>query len=171
LLQRLQLLFFAVVLHLIVVRPFLHALRSDRPLIARDHRATLQFCECFLLLLFTIRSHAEICCSTRLFDASAKNANVCSLAVIKSLDRAGPRLWAADVTGQPFNQIQVDIVTQTDRPTKLYEILLINARVTGIKTSVSFGERLEDLTIVAESISLKFFPDNGQPIIASVSCR
>jgi type VI protein secretion system component Hcp len=108
---------------------------------------------------------------TQSFDASAKNANVCSLAVIKYLDSAGPRLWAAAVTGQPFKQVQLDIVTQNERPTKLYEILLINARIAGIKTTVVFGESFEDLTIVAESISLKFFPQTGQPITASVSCR
>jgi type VI protein secretion system component Hcp len=111
---------------------------------------------------------------TQTFDALTKSASVCSLAVGKGLDSAGPRLWAAAVTGQLFNQIQLDLLKQGDTPTKFYEILLINARVAAITTTPN--QFMEHLTLVAESVTVKFFPQNpdgsiGQPITASVSCK
>jgi len=55
-----------------------------------------------------------------------------------------------------------------DRPTKIYEILLVNARVASITTSSSEFTNHEIVTITADSVGLKFLPQNadgsvGQP--------
>jgi len=113
---------------------------------------------------------------TQTFDPIAKSGNVCSLAIHKRLDSAGPRLWAAAVTGQLFSQIQVDIVKEDDRPTKIYEILLVNARVASIMSMEGGEGVIDSLTITADSVGLKFMRQNadgsiGQPITASFSCK
>jgi len=92
---------------------------------------------------------------TQTFNPLAKADNICSLNLFKRLDSAGPRLWAAAVTEQVFNQVQVDIVRMLgDTPMKIYEILLGNARVASIKTSSSGFSNLEEVTITADSVAL-----------------
>ena len=110
------------------------------------------------------------------FNPTAKINNVCALSLSKRLDSAGPRLWAAAVTAQLFDQIRVDIVRLGDRPTKIYEVLLVNARVVDIITGGGNHIPNESVGITADSVGLKFFPQNpdgsmGPPITASVSCK
>ena len=111
------------------------------------------------------------------FNPIEKSDNVCSLSITKRLDSAGPRLWAAAVTAQLFNQIQVDIVRPGgDGLVKIYEILLVNARVVSIMTSGDSTTPHDQVTITADSVGLKFMRQNpdgsvGQPITASFSCK
>ena len=111
------------------------------------------------------------------FNPIEKTDNVCSLSITKRLDSAGPRLWAAAVTEQLFNRIQVDIVRPGgDGLVKIYEILLVNARVVSIMTSGSSDPPHDQVTITAESVGLKFIRQNpdgsvGPAITTSFSCK
>jgi hypothetical protein len=67
-------------------------------------------------------------------------------------------------------------VKEDDRPTKIYEILLVNARVASIMSMEGGEGVIESLTITADSVGLKFMRQNadgsiGQPITASFSCK
>jgi hypothetical protein len=71
----------------------------------------------------------------------------------------------------------VDIVRPGgDRLVKIYEILLVNARVVSIMTTGSSGSPFDQLTITADSVGLKFIRQNpdgtiGPAITASFSCK
>ena len=57
----------------------------------------------------------------------------CQISVVKQLDIAGPRLWAATATGQTFNNIHTVVTASTGgNPLVIYDILLTNAQITSI---------------------------------------
>jgi type VI secretion system secreted protein Hcp len=80
-----------------------------------------------------------------LTDVDKKVGPQCSIEVRKRLDVAGPRLWLAAVTGQTFDQIQIELVGAGNQ--RFYQILLNNAQITSITTT-------DDNTIPSERVML-----------------
>lgn len=97
----------------------------------------------------------------------------CSVEVTKGLDRSGPPLWLAAVTGQVFREIQIDFAEVTDdRGVRLqYQIKLLNATITNISTSESSGSGIfERVTLGAGSVELLYYlqnPDGTTSLIKS----
>jgi type VI secretion system Hcp family effector len=107
------------------------------------------------------------------FEDLPKGVTPCDLAIQKQLDKSGPLLFAAAITGQIFPQIQIDIVRPGSRE-RYYEIVLTNARVSRISSAPQFLN--ESLSLIAETIRLSYFPQrqNGSldpPIVATASCK
>lgn len=71
----------------------------------------------------------------------------CDVEVVKGLDVAGPRLWAAAVLKQPLGEVRIEVIKPGgDTRFKFYEIRLTNARITSITTGGS--------NVLAESVAL-----------------
>ena len=103
--------------------------------------------------------------------APAASRRPCSLVVVKPLDKSGPKLWVAAVTGQVFSQIEVAVVDDSaPNPFTAYKITLTNARVVGMTTE---GEQafLETVTFEGASAILAITQTNGfgEPLGASTS--
>lgn len=112
---------------------------------------------------------------TQTLEANGRRRSSCEIEVVKSLDIAGPRLWAAAVTGQVFPEIRVEVFKPGAAPFLLYEIKFGNARVSTISTAVGYSTA-ENLTLVAETATLTVFtqkPDGtqGPSATATVSCQ
>lgn len=106
---------------------------------------------------------------------SSKGAEACSVEVTKLLDIAGPRLWAAAVSGQRFNQIRIDVVKGGLEAVKMYEIRLAGAHVVNITTSGD-DNFTEAVTLGASSMTLTYYPQKadgsqGPGISETVSCK
>ena len=103
--------------------------------------------------------------------APATSRRPCSLVVVKPLDKAGPKLWVAAVTGQVFSEIEVAVVNDSSaNPFTAYKITLTNARVVGMTTE---GEQafLETVTFEGASAILAITQTaaTGQQLGASTS--
>ena len=108
------------------------------------------------------------------FDSAIKGANACTVIVGKGLDKAGPLLWAAAVSGQTFASIQIDIVRPGGSAQKYYELTLNNVAISQINTQPL--DLLETLTLKGTSATLKFFPQKADgsldtPVTATASCK
>ena len=79
----------------------------------------------------------------------------CSIEVRKHLDIAGPRLWLAAVTGQTFDQIQIELVGSTGQ--RFYQILLNNAVVASITTTDDNTTPAEHITLNMASVTLTYW--------------
>jgi type VI protein secretion system component Hcp len=108
------------------------------------------------------------------WDAATKKQNSCEVQVIKGLDIAGPRLWAAAVTGQVFGEIRIEVMSSGGDRRKEYEVRLANAHITSILTA---GAQVfnETVTVTATGMSLFFYPQNpdgtaGTPVTTSIAC-
>ena len=107
--------------------------------------------------------------------APATARRPCSLVVVKPLDKSGPKLWVAAVTGQVFSQIEVAVVNENAaNPFTAYKITLTNARVVGMTTE---GEQafLETVTFEGASAILDITQQTatGQPtgsLTSTVTC-
>jgi len=104
-----------------------------------------------------------------------KKGNPCLVQVIKPLDIAGPKLWAAAVTGQIFPQIQIDIVRAGAQRQRYYEIKLTGAFIASISTS---GDDMfaETLTLSAPTVTLSYYPQRadgslGPPVVSTLQCN
>jgi type VI secretion system secreted protein Hcp len=90
-----------------------------------------------------------------LLDGDRKSSGPqCSVDVRKHLDVAGPRLWLAAVTGQAFDQIQIELVSAGGL--SFYRILLNNARVTSITTTDDNATPSEHLTLDMTSVTIVY---------------
>lgn len=103
----------------------------------------------------------------------------CQLAVQKEIDIAGPHLWVATVTGQIFNNVDIQVVTVGGSavPFVVYDILLTNVQFTSVADGGAAGGGLpsESLSLKAANVSLTFTPQNsdgtaGTPVTTSFSC-
>jgi type VI protein secretion system component Hcp len=108
------------------------------------------------------------------FDTAVKGANACTVIVGKGIDKSGPLLWAAAVTGQTFPSIQIDIVRPGGAAQKYYELTLNNVALLQINTQPL--DLLETLTLRGTSATLKFFPQKADgsldaPVTATASCK
>jgi type VI protein secretion system component Hcp len=107
--------------------------------------------------------------------APATGRRPCSLTLVKPLDKSGPKLWVAAVTGQVFSQIEVAVVNENAaNPYTAYKITLTNSRVVGITTE-SQGAFLETVTFEGDSAILAITQQlaTGQPsgtLTSTVSC-
>lgn len=108
------------------------------------------------------------------WDAATKKQNSCEIEVVKGLDIAGPRLWAAAVMGQVFGEIRIEVLKMGEVPIKEYELRLSNAHITSILTAG--GQTFaETVTVTATGLTLFFYPQNadgsqGAPVTTSVAC-
>ncbi len=112
---------------------------------------------------------------TQTLESNGKRRSSCEIQVVKSLDIAGPLLWAAAVTGQVFPEVRVEVFKPGETPFRLYEIKLGNASVSTISTSIAHGFA-ETLALVAETATLRVFTQKadgttGPPVSATVSCK
>jgi len=102
----------------------------------------------------------------------------CQLAVQKQLDIAGPRLWVATVTGQIFNNVDIQVTTTGAGSFVVYDILLTNVQFTSVSDGGAAGGGLpsESVSLKAANVSLTFTPQNpdgsaGTPVTTSFSCN
>ncbi len=103
----------------------------------------------------------------------------CQITVLKQLDIAGPRLWAATVTGQTFKTVELQVLQGTGTPTTnlIYDILLTNAEITAVADSGASSEfPTESVTFKAASLTLAFTPQNddgspGTPVTTTFACN
>jgi hypothetical protein len=110
------------------------------------------------------------------WDATGKKKNSCEIDVVKGLDISGPPLWAAAVTEKSFVNIIID-VTHFDvlGTTKIYEITLSNAHITGIVTAVD-TTLAETVTVAAAGMTLTVYTQNadgsaGTPVTTTFACN
>lgn len=100
----------------------------------------------------------------------------CSVQVTKWLDRSGPLLWLAAVTGQAFEEIEIDVVHVNNNDQSFYRIKLQNATITSISTiESSTAGIVERITLDAGSIQLWYRPflrdgSPGRPVTSSFAC-
>jgi type VI secretion system Hcp family effector len=112
---------------------------------------------------------------TQTFDPGSKNINPCLVEVGKFIDRAGPKLWLAAVTGQRFNSITIEFQKPGgDLPFKFYELKLNNAVVNSITSTPD--ALMERLTLIAQTLELTFITQKldgtpGGAVKAVVDCR
>jgi type VI secretion system Hcp family effector len=106
---------------------------------------------------------------------SKKQNSACEVEVVKGLDIAGPRLWAAAITRQVFTDIQIDVVRTGAVEMKFYEVHLANATIKSIVTAgaITFAETV---TISAPGMTLKYYPQKpdgslGSPVTDTITCN
>lgn len=112
---------------------------------------------------------------TPTLDRVIRERKTCAVEAVKSLDVSGPLLWAAAVTGQAFDQVRIEVVGLGGERRRIYEIKLMNARITGISTTGS-GSYAEKVTLHGDSAVLSFFPQRadgspGPPVTATFECN
>lgn len=102
----------------------------------------------------------------------------CQITVLKQLDIAGPRLWAATVTGQTFSTIELQVLQATGSPTirLIYDIMLTNAQITAVSDSGASELPTESVTFKAANLTLAFTPQNddgspGTPVTTTFACN
>ncbi len=101
----------------------------------------------------------------------------CQITVLKQLDIAGPRLWAATVTGQTFSTVEIQVLASGGPTARLvYDILLTNAQITGVSDSGASEFPTESVSFKAASLTLAFTPQNadgssGTPITTTFACN
>lgn len=101
----------------------------------------------------------------------------CEIEIIKLLDRSGPLLWMAAVTGNIFTEVRIEVVRGGEGQQKIYEIRLSNARVSSISTANEEGAfPLESVVLAADRAVLTYIPIHpitGQPqapVNANINC-
>jgi type VI secretion system Hcp family effector len=110
---------------------------------------------------------------TQSFDGT-RAKSLCTAVVTKPLDKAGPLLWAAAVTGQIFNEIKIDILKNAREQLRFYELVLSNARISSITSAPS--DLSEVVTFAGSSAKLSYYPQKAdgtldQPVTATAACR
>lgn len=107
----------------------------------------------------------------------SKDKSFCAVEVGKWLDIAGPRLWAAAVTGRQFPDNVVEIQRGGEGSAKLYELHLRDAQITAIVSSSAPGSfPSESVTITPTRMDVSFYPQNADgsvchPITTSIACK
>ena len=107
--------------------------------------------------------------------AQKGDGGACTVAVTKGLDRSGPLLWAAAVTGQVFNEIVIEIArSQEGKAPPFYVLTLSNVFVSAISSSPT--DLAEHLTLTVTSATLTYTMQNpdgsaGQKVSSTVKCK
>ena len=106
--------------------------------------------------------------------ADKSDNGACSVSLAKSLDRSGPLLWAAAVSGTNVGDVRIEITRGGEDRQRFYELTLTNAFVTSL--SATPNSLLEQLTLAGDSARLRYFPQKADgtldaPIVATVKCR
>ncbi|MFZ1015240.1 MAG: type VI secretion system tube protein Hcp [Terracidiphilus sp.] len=101
----------------------------------------------------------------------------CQITVLKQLDIAGPRLWAATVTGQTFSTVELQVLQATGvlTPQLFYDIMLTDAQITAVSDSSGSEFPTESVTFKAATVTLAFTPQNadgspGTPVTTTFAC-
>jgi type VI secretion system secreted protein Hcp len=101
----------------------------------------------------------------------------CEVETIKLLDRAGPLLWAAAVTGNIFTEVRIEVTTKgvEGDNVKIYEIRLLSAQITSISTVSEGTLPLEKVVLRAPTMILSYFPLSPSgipqaPITSTIGC-
>ena len=163
-------------------KPILTCLLVTALFTATAHPAAAQNSDTFMLVPgipgesqdFRHKDWIDVISLSQSFDSTAKGRTPCTVAVIKKLDKAGPLLWAAAVTGQVFSEIKVEIQKAGEKGHKFYELTLFSARVASISSTPN--EFVENLTITGASATLTYIPQKEDgtpdtPVTATASCR
>jgi len=106
--------------------------------------------------------------------AQANGSANCQIEIVKFLDRAGPLLWTAAVTGHVFSEVQIDMTTkgiEGDR-VNIYEIRLRNVQITSISTVTEGALPFEKVVLKAASATLSYIPPirNSVPATSTITC-
>jgi type VI secretion system secreted protein Hcp len=107
------------------------------------------------------------------FTTDKKGGSACGVSLSKRLDKAGPPLWGAAVTGRVFDEIRIEVIRAGITPLKVYEVILTNATVTSITSTPT--ELSEHLTLVGSSATLRYYPQRpdgsvGPPVVSNITC-
>jgi type VI protein secretion system component Hcp len=102
----------------------------------------------------------------------------CQISVMKQLDIAGPRLWAATVTGHVFDTVEIQVVASLGTNTfVIYDVLLTTVQIVSIADSgaASGGTPTESVSFKAKDVKLTFTPQKedgspGTPVTTSFAC-
>lgn len=128
--------------------------------------------------LFSFSGTAVAPASNGTVRGSQSSAQPCQITVLKQLDIAGPRLWAATVTGQTFGTIELQVLQATGNlaPFLIYDIKLTNAQITAVADSGASEFPTESVTFKAASLTLAFTPQNddgtpGTPVTTTFACN
>ena len=116
----------------------------------------------------------ELSSITQSFAAGAKPNGACSVSVSIGLDRSGPLLWAAAVTGQVFTDVRIDILKTGVEPLRFYSLTITNASVVAITSNPNL--LTETLTLVGTSATLSYYPQKpdgsiGPPVTSTITCK
>lgn len=104
-----------------------------------------------------------------------KGSNACAVHVTKPLDRSGPKLWAAAVTGQVFPEVRIEIVHATaENQQRFYELILGNAVVSSISSTPS--ALVEQLAMTGTTATLRYYPQSPSgelmaPVSSTITCK
>ena len=106
--------------------------------------------------------------------AVGKATAACTIAVTKGIDRSGPLLWAAAVTGQTLPEVRVDILKAGEVPFRFYTLTLTNANVVSITSNPS--TLTESVTLAGASATITYYlqkPDGslGPPVTSTATCK
>jgi type VI protein secretion system component Hcp len=100
----------------------------------------------------------------------------CTVVAGKFLDPAGPKLWAAAVTGQVLGDVKIDITRPSGEVPNvvLYELVLTNTLVTAINSTPS--ALTEQVTLAGSTATLRYFPRSSTggvlPVVQStITCK
>ena len=109
--------------------------------------------------------------------STVKRSVACSDAnIMKSLDQAGPALWAAAAVRQLFSEVRIEVVKNGEFSGVIYDIRLSNARVTSSQTSGSSELPMESVSFSYDTITLTFNPQDEKGQIhpgtpQTIDCR
>ena len=89
--------------------------------------------------------------------STTKKSLACSdVSIMKTLDQAGPALWAAAAMRQVFPEVRIEVARTGETSGVVYDIRLTNARVTSTQTSGSSELPTESVSFSYDSITLTF---------------
>ncbi|MFN2387445.1 MAG: type VI secretion system tube protein Hcp [Thermoanaerobaculia bacterium] len=113
--------------------------------------------------------------NSRTLDLRVKERKLCAIETVKNLDLSGPLLWAAAMTDQVFAEVRIDVLQASGNRRRIYEIKLMNARITAISTTGT-SVYAEKFTLHGESAMLSFFPQRPDgssdvPVTATFACN
>jgi type VI secretion system Hcp family effector len=111
---------------------------------------------------------------TQSFTAGAKAGTACTVTFTKGIDRSGPLLWAAAVTGQILPDVRLDIVRAGDLPVRFYTLVLTNATVVSITSNPS--ALAENVTLSGATATMTYYPQKadgtaGTPVSSTATCK
>jgi type VI secretion system secreted protein Hcp len=121
------------------------------------------------------RDWIDILSVSQAWAPDARKDNPCVIHVMKRLDVAGPKLWAAAITGQIFPQIKIEIARAGGDLQTYYEITLTGAFITSV-TTTGYDVFAESLSLSAPTVTLSYRrqkPDGSlePPVTATLQCN
>lgn len=116
--------------------------------------------------------------------SSSRKSIACDLSIVKTIDAAGPALWASAATGATIPEIVIAVLRNTvpeggsggSTIVKLYDIRLTNVRIGGVQATAGATDSSETITLVPQGVTLTFFTQTptgavGPPVTQSFPCQ